>query len=287
LVLSAALDDDARLWDVATGEEVRVFNGTRYVGAVAFSPDGRHILTSGVNGSAWVGGYARPCGSPMIYGATSVVQEWDIETGEGTRRFTGQNLVNAAANHDFDFRDGLTMSIRFSPDGRYMLLAGSAGVALWDYLTGEAKHNFNEATTGYAELSPDGRLVLASLALDSQYQNEVRLWDVETGQPVRVFTGSIGGSANFSPDGRWIVVASSESGVVLYDTDYRDFIATACTTVTRDFTPEERIQYGISDAAPTCPQFGDGYELEQGMTPVPMQALPVWTPLPTMEGTES
>jgi len=37
--------------------------------------------------------------------------------------------------------------------------------------------------------------------------------------------------------------------------DYHDFIAYACTRVTRDLTIEERALYGIGDSEPTCPQF--------------------------------
>jgi hypothetical protein len=42
----------------------------------------------------------------------------------------------------------------------------------------------------------------------------------------------------------------------VWDADYRDFIAYACTRVFRDFTDEERARYGIDDM-PTCPQFGN------------------------------
>jgi hypothetical protein len=73
----------------------------------------------------------------------------------------------------------------------------------------------------------------------------------------------------------------------LWHTDYHDFIAFACTKVTRDFTAEERALYGISDGAPTCPQFGDNYVLPEGMSPLPTQPIPVWTPLAPLEGVGS
>jgi hypothetical protein len=43
----------------------------------------------------------------------------------------------------------------------------------------------------------------------------------------------------------------------LWDTDYHDFIAYACSRIIRDFTPEERQQHRILDDEPTCPQFAN------------------------------
>ena len=45
MVATAAVDDTARLWDVATGELVRTITGPTHT--VAFSPDGRELYTTG------------------------------------------------------------------------------------------------------------------------------------------------------------------------------------------------------------------------------------------------
>jgi WD40 repeat protein len=46
-------DDTARLWDVATGREIRQFRGhSSSVDSVAFSPDGRWVLTGSGDGTA-------------------------------------------------------------------------------------------------------------------------------------------------------------------------------------------------------------------------------------------
>ena len=45
-MLTGSLDDTARLWDAASGDEVRIFSGHNgSVESVAFSPDGRFVLT--------------------------------------------------------------------------------------------------------------------------------------------------------------------------------------------------------------------------------------------------
>jgi WD40 repeat protein len=108
--------------------------------------------------------------------------------------------------------------------------------------------------------SPDGRFALSGSGDDT-----LILWDVATGDPVRTFTGHTGSvpSVAFSPDGRFILSGSRDNSVRLRDTDYRDFIAYACTRVTRDFTQDynsygtvmlgERNLYGIADDEAPCP----------------------------------
>src|SRR5262249_47307010 len=46
--LTASMDYSVRLWDVDTGKEVRKFDGhTSWAWSVAFSPDEKHVLSSG------------------------------------------------------------------------------------------------------------------------------------------------------------------------------------------------------------------------------------------------
>ena len=109
-----------------------------------------------------------------------------------------------------------------------------------------------------------------------------RLWNAETGEQLRLFTAGLGA---MSPDGREIVEGYGDGLIKMFDTDYHDMIACACAAMTRDFTADERTQFAISSAAPTCPQFGENYILPPSMTPMPTQPIPAWTPLPTLEGT--
>jgi hypothetical protein len=50
------------------------------------------------------------------------------------------------------------------------------------------------------------------------------------------------------------VLTGGADGIVrLWHADLNDAIADLCSRVQRDFTPEERVQYGIPDDGPTCP----------------------------------
>ncbi len=58
---------------------------------------------------------------------------------------------------------------------------------------------------------------------------------------------------SFSLDGKYILTASNDNTVRLWLVDPHETIQAVCALLTRDFTSEERIQFDITDSAPTCP----------------------------------
>ncbi|MFL5804868.1 MAG: WD40 repeat domain-containing protein [Roseiflexaceae bacterium] len=80
-------------------------------------------------------------------------------------------------------------------------------------------------------------------------------WDAQTGQEVRRFTGHINEVSDvaFSPDGKYVLTASFDNTARLWLTDLHDTIGAACALLTRDLTPDERVQFDIADQRPTCP----------------------------------
>jgi WD40 repeat protein len=92
--------DVVRLYSVATGEEVAVLKGhTRPPSAVAFSLDGRRIVTGG--------------------STDETIKLWDATTGEE---------IMTVGRHP-----GVVSSVAFSPDGRTIISTSStADVRLWD-----------------------------------------------------------------------------------------------------------------------------------------------------------
>ncbi len=143
--------------------------------------------------------------------------------------------------------------VAFSPDGKYLVTCSHDGtVRLWDVASGKEVRRFTGHTgpTFGAAFSPDGKYVLTS-----SEDETARLWDVKTGKEIRRFTGHTNDVNNvaFSPDGKYILTASFDYTARLWLTDIADTIQAVCAVLTRDLTPDERIQFGISDQDPTCP----------------------------------
>ncbi|HEX9385495.1 MAG TPA: helix-turn-helix domain-containing protein [Anaerolineales bacterium] len=160
------------------------------------------------------------------------------------------NLLMAASETD---GPGRVNRVAFSPDGKMVATSGDDRTArIWDPLSGKEIMVFkghSYSVTGVA-FSPDGKYLVTASA-----DGSVRLWEVATGQEVRRFTGHINRVRDvaFSPDGKYVLTASNDLTARLWLTDYHDTILAVCAPLTRDLTPDERIQFGIPDQAPTCP----------------------------------
>jgi WD40 repeat protein/transcriptional regulator with XRE-family HTH domain len=182
-VLTASVDGTARLWDPATGSEVRVFQHPNVPGAIAFSPDGKYIATG--------------CEDNMT-------RIWDVATGEMVHEFTGHQ--------------GFVQGVRFSSDGKY-LLTGSADrtARLWEITTGQTVSIFG----GHADavqtvtFSPDGQLVATA-----SNDRVARVWNLHTLPGGMQFTGHEApvNDAAFSPDGKRMVTASVDTTARIWDT---------------------------------------------------------------------
>ncbi|KAF7966464.1 hypothetical protein HWV62_38334 [Athelia sp. TMB] len=172
----------------------QVFEGhTSIVSAVAFSPDGRRVVSG-----SW----------------DETVRVWDAETGA---------LITAP----FRGHTSLVTSVAFSPDGQW-IASGSAdkSVCVWNAETGALIAGPFAAHTDSVKsvvFSPDGQRI-ASGSRDKS----IRIWDPQTGAlvagPFEGHTGEVNAVA-FSPDGRRIASGSEDESVRVCDAETGALVA--------------------------------------------------------------
>jgi WD40 repeat protein len=245
MIFVSYMDSTAQLYDVASGQVLRLFDGYDALnhGAAAFSPDDNLVTLA--DGRVW----------------------WDIAAG-------------GEIDKPAEMSTGRTV---FSGDGSLVAIPEyNLPVVVWNVTTRQFINRFsghNDQVTSMA-FSPDNRLLLTGSS-----DKTARLWDIYTGQLLRVYSGHTAGitSVAFLPDGQRIVTGSLDGTIRTWITDYNDLLAYACSRVAADLTPEERTFYGVSDKEPTCPQFGgQSQSLMPTTTPMPTRTpLPAWTPIAT------
>lgn len=258
VVLGARFSDAAlKLWDVAAGKELQSYKGPQVLASVAFSPDGRTMLTASRD---------------------KTLQLWDAPTGKELRSFTGRASSKATGAFSPDGRFAITggqdealklwdlttgkqlrifsppveggLHVVFSPDGRFVLSDGADAIPkLQETLTGKVVQTFK----GHAEpilsraFSSDGRFVLTGDA-----DKSLKMWDAATGKELRSFKGHEQGvsSAAFSPDGSLVVSTGVDQTVRLWEAatgkQLKSFEAANQGGMTAMFSPDGRHVLGNS-----------------------------------------
>jgi len=181
--LAGGLDDTLRLWDVATGQCLRVFEGhSSHVYSVCLSSDSRWALSAS---------------------SDNTLRLWDVATGKCLRIFEGHaDSVN---------------SVCLSSDSRWALSASSDNtLRLWDVTTAQCLCTFEGHSDDVDSvcLSSEKRF-----ALSGSSDQTLRLWDVATGQCLRIFEGHADSvtSVCLSSDNRWALSGSRDETLRLWD----------------------------------------------------------------------
>ncbi len=224
--LFAVSSDKACLWDVETGRKRRVWKLKSSIMCGALSKDGRtavlaengpqiHVFNA-VTGrqTAQLSGamnrsYAvalSPDGRRAASGDGGDVILWDLAAAKPLRRWqqSGEFIK----------------TLRFSPDGKRLVIADSDGEMSIHRPDGGAPSVPLEGGTGFRGwlvFSPDGRTLAGSCEVPfaGGHRSSLRFWDSSTGRALRVIPGSFNAGA-FSPDGRWLAVSGLEE-VSVYD----------------------------------------------------------------------
>jgi WD40 repeat protein len=194
-LVAASAGRQVRLWDAASGGEVRALDADRNVGRLAFSPDGSRLAAlatdipsiivwapdTGKQVAAWPAG-----GKEGVFGLTFSPDGSRLATshGDGTMRVWGARSGREALA--FRGHDAVVWDVAFSPDGRRLVSASADGtVQLWDAARGRYVFALkgNGMPVTHVAFSRDGRRLAAGMAtlIGPRQPGEVRLWDAGDG----------------------------------------------------------------------------------------------------------
>jgi uncharacterized delta-60 repeat protein len=166
------IEGTARVWEAASGREVARLTHDEDVTDVAFSPDGRYVVSGSRDTTARV---------------------WEATSGREVARMTHDSSV-------FD--------VAFSPDGRFVVSGSRDGTArVWEAASGrEVARLTHDDWVSAVAFSPDGRFVVSG-----SRDGTARVWEAASGREVaRLTHGDRVFDVAFSPDGRYVVSGSRD-----------------------------------------------------------------------------
>jgi len=175
--LATTAEQAIRLWDVATGNEIRAAGPVSALWYLAIAPDSKTVATAEYR--------------------IGTLRLWDLETGTEIRRFGGETDGGSA--------------LAFSPDGK-VLASGSSTekfIQLWDPTTGREIRRLPTPREYIVFLA----FALGGEALASKSYDEpvIRLWDVRTSKEIRQIPSPRGDKRSIealAPLGKTLALAS-------------------------------------------------------------------------------
>ncbi|KAF9456289.1 hypothetical protein BDZ94DRAFT_1315293 [Collybia nuda] len=233
------LGNHIHLWaDDGTHLKYPISGHTEKVSSVAFSPDGKNILSGSHDGTIrmWNVHNGQAIGSPLI-GHTGSGPILAVAFSPDSQYF-----VSGSADHTLQLwktdgavqfgsllkgHSGEVISVAFSPDSKQLVSSSNDWtIRLWDVVSGEhvggpskipgaseqGKRNQGPLPVVF---SHDGRQIIASSG-----ENSILRWDIQTkkriGDPIEGHTGRVSALV-LTPDGRQIVSGSYDATIRHWD----------------------------------------------------------------------
>lgn len=287
--IAATNGNEITLWSIASQDRVTQFGEIGDISALAFSPDGKTLI-SGHHGGAGIllwkvsdildpegtaiqftgrkfglssgmkitGIAVSPNGKFLAAGSDKRIILWNLKS---------QQQIKTLNGYDFEVSE-----LVFSSDSKLLAAGDTVKTIVWDVRKmepiGAPFYGF-----GFA-LSSDGRF-LATLNSDAPGITQITLWDILAHQPVGdPLAGNYGDlitSLSYSPDGNTLVSNGADGSIILWNVNPQLLAEQACQRAGRNFTRGEWAQYFPDEEYPsnqedaTCPH----WSLDEATTATP------------------
>lgn len=192
----------------------------KYVGEVAIAPDGKSLISGGLDGTVFRAGAGD---SELVLdlgrGVHAVAFHPDgdlVALGQAQGRLGLYRFPSLELERELTTGKGPVHAIRFHPDGRLFCTGGGVDIQVWDPRSGEKLREYRDHDSDVLaiDLSPDGRRMVTS-GWDTY---ALYYTDLEAGEPTRLSVGAVQNKAvALSPDGRHLAVGGGNKRIVLYD----------------------------------------------------------------------
>ncbi|TXH20948.1 MAG: hypothetical protein E6Q99_10385 [Elusimicrobia bacterium] len=224
LLVTAAEDGAARLWETASGRELAAFRGHRAaLTSVAISADGKRAITGSDDETAQLWDTSEPQTNFTVAASASAnAVAFSPDARRLLAAFDDKTArLWAMKGHELAVlrgHDNALTSAAFGPAGNSIVTGSLDGTGrLWD-LDGQelAMLKGHENALRSVAFSHDGKLILSA-----SVDGTARLWDAATGRPAAVMRGHRGPvrQAIFAPDGQRVATISADVTARLWNLD--------------------------------------------------------------------